>query len=400
MGAINSTEDNKKTIKMGDIVAVTTHPYSGNSENFVIAAYNKMTPPYMVVSEVKKGGKYDKKTGERYHSYKCVFYSAESCKYEEYWFKDFELKKVVNLPEPHVPEHENLVKNVKDLRSGRKTLIGKRAILKTVELELSKKQIFKDTDPTKNKYREKQCLDFLPPLCTIINLESQSEHILYDEKTGKVDLEKSKFNVKLRWYNYKKSRYSEEFVPLNSLYLIDTECNVEEYSDEKIYFYKKELKLQENKEISLNKFPVKFHDIVFNHYFYIYRFRNLLTSEFIYVYDLNEIEKADKKKSNLLKLIQGGFRGFEEAALGNIIIDKDCEGKWYKILYSNRNQEVTTRIILVNKRIDMSTETNSNKVRYIEANCLLRNGDIRHFRIKRILAAEEVTGIIDDLFMR
>src|SRR5690606_20678583 len=113
-------------------------------------------------TEVKRGKKFDKETGKKWDAYKCLFYSTLSGTIEENWFKECEIKFVTSSKDSLLAKYKEC-----DLSQLREDVIGKQAIMITVDRELGKISVYNDSDPTTKMYKEKHLLDFLPPLGTI-----------------------------------------------------------------------------------------------------------------------------------------------------------------------------------------------------------------------------------------
>src|SRR5690606_8498700 len=156
----------------------------------------------------------------------------------------------------------------------RNELIGQQAILTTVDLEMGKVKLYKDSDPDKIKFRESSLLDFLPPLGTITNISTIDSHVQYHEHTGNKEFEKCRIKAKIKWYNNESNRFSEAEVPLVALKEVEEIPTIDPYVFNKIYYIEKEIAIEGN-QIKVRKIPVKVIDLVFKHYQYHYLVRNL-----------------------------------------------------------------------------------------------------------------------------
>lgn len=385
--------ESKKEIQFGDIVTLKSHPYLLHENKLTsderrrkdqkltvkITAYNRTTPPLMVVVEIRKGNKFDKTTRKKSTSVKCIHYSTVLGRFEEHWFKENELKLIETYLGSLYDAHKDF-----DLTKLRNELIGQQAILTTVDIELGKVKLYKDSDPDKIKFRESSLLDFLPPLGTITNISTIDSHVQYDEHTGNKEFEKCRIKAKIKWYNNESHRFSEEEVPLVAMKKVDIEPDISTYNLDSVYYIEKEILLEENEDISVTKIPIKIHDLVFKHYYYLYRVKSLFTNNFI-VLEKNE-------NPILLKIsdpidFEGNVK-FEntepEKKRGDF---KNNLFSWFRILYRDVSDNYTTRIIRTIGVYDLEI---GNENGLLKANCLLRDGKIRHFRMDRILGYEKM----------
>lgn len=393
-------DQNENEFPFGSIVSIKSHPYPPSemeAKVVKIAAFNHFTPPLMTVVEIQRS-KFDPKTGKRKVSYKCLFYSTKSGAFEDNWFKEHELK---FIGEPDRKCYED--NKASDLLTLKENLIGKQVIMTTVDLELQKRNVYKDHNPELNRYRQKPLLDFLPPLGTVISVDRIQTYIKYDQNTGEKDFEKSRINVKVRWYNNKSGRFSEQDVPLVSLKSVEVGyIKDKEYDEKEIYLLTKTIKLEDNDTVEIKTIPLKFQDIIFNHYYYQYRFKNLFTKGI-------ELIKSDDLKPGTICSATEKFSGSgdqkELVYLQSIINQpmqhseirsKDIEeeqekwmNKWIRIEYVDHKYQYTTRIIYT-RTIKDSDWSDNPGIKILEANCLLRDGDIRNFRTDRILKVEEL----------
>jgi len=405
---VHSHSKNEITIKLGDIelgdiVSLAAHPYPAitqakdhngtddspegvkNKNPFPvkISAYNHFTPPLMIVTEVKHGLKYDKESGKQKDSFKCLFYSTSAGAFEENWFRLDEIK-LIEKGKSLFSDHEN-----HDLTHLKKKLIGTKAILITVDMELGKKVVFPDTNPLKKNPRQKSLLDFLPPLGTIINISTIPQHIKYDETSGKIDFEKCRILAKLRWYNNHTGKISEKEIPLNALKNVPEPAIRDDINPDIIYIIPKPILLENYKSPVIQRIPVKFQDIIFKHYYYEYRVRNLFNNQ-LEIYKSDSLTEGDGETIILMdEKIESWFEPLtlldSEEKLSEEKVEK-WKDKWIQINYIDRSGQYTTRIIFVRGITKFPFYDSPSPIPLIEANCLLRDGAIRHFRIDRIMA--------------
>jgi len=376
-------EPNEKC-PIGSIVSTKAHPFRQSSLDVFIASYNHFTPPLMIVAEKKYGTKYNMTSGEQEDndSYKCFYYSTLSGTIEENWFKKKELN-VISEGEPSFFEES---KNI-SLEKLKAKFFGRMAILSTVDLELGKQKTWLDSDSEKEKSKVNNLLDFLPPLGTIIDFKLSDDYQKYNEKEGKISHRKSKIMVKLRWLNNITAKYSEDYFPMVALKLIDKETlDLKNYNPKLYYLLEEKLQLEGNGRGSILRVPVRFQRVVWIHYYYKYFFTNL--------FNLNTIESDSIKHTEPLDLsavLEVSSYSWDALVYFSMERNVDVKDKWYEIEYSDKNERYTKRIIKV---IELTEELQEDKTtkRILQANCLLRNGKIRHFRVSRIKSYRELNG--------
>lgn len=391
----NLQKSDQQTIKLGSIVTTLAHPYflpttadNGSLYNPKITAYNKSTPPLMVVIEKRYGRKFNEATGQiEPSSYKCIYYSIKKGNYEEYWFHSYELKMIGQPQESFLDKSED-----ESLKQLKKHLIGKSAILSSVDLELAKKVLYQQENENNTYFQQKPLLDFLPPVSTIIQVSRVEQSKKHDDKTGKPIYKKGTILVKLRWFNSKTLKYSEEEIPLIGLKKAESFPEENNFETGRNYILRLEnnWSLEYNDEISIKAIPLSLHDIVFQHYRYQFRFKNLLDNTWFFneknEVNLKEISLSDFNpsfdNSNPLYNDKSNARGWK--------------GNWYKINYLDKNHTYTQRIIYV-KEVVFAKEEDLPVL--IIANCLLRKGRVRHFRTEAIINSQEVSEEFEKLFI-
>src|SRR5690606_35174590 len=138
------------------------------------------------------------------------------------------------------------------------------------------------------------------------------------------------------------------------------------------------LKLENDPATVVGNQPIMLKQIVWKHYFYVYKFINLFNNQVfeldvkqtISIIDLSHILNVEMFKKD-------SFNLFDIENLDKL------KGEWFEIQYTDRNEKYTKRIIRLNN-IYEELEEEGRKKRFIEANCLLRDGRIRNFKVSRI----------------
>ena len=369
-------KEEEEQIPIGSIVSTYAHPFSEMNANVLISSYLHFTPPLMIVSEKKYGSKYNSVSGELEDndSYKCFFYSTLSGAIEENWFKRKELK-FINQGDPSFFK----INKDSNLEVLKRKFFGRMAIASTVDFELGKQRIWAESEDKTSKLKISNILDFLPPLGTIIDIKHNDDYQKYAEKEGKISHRKSKLLVKLRWLNNTTAKYSEDYFPMVGLKLINKEdLELKNYNPALYYLMEDGITLEGAERGEISRVPVRFERVIWNHYYYIYSFTNLFTQSSI---KTNEV--APESVMDLSHII--GLSSFNWDVLAHFSIEKatNIKDKWYEIEYSDKNERKTRRIIKVIDLIEELQEDQTTK-RILQANCLLRNGKIRHFRVSRI----------------
>ncbi|QNL48138.1 hypothetical protein H8S90_15140 [Olivibacter sp. SDN3] len=382
------TQDYKEKdekIPIGSIVSNLAHPYTQDNRNVLITTYAHFTPPLMIVVEKNYGAKYNAVSGvyEDNDSYKCLYYSTINGSFEYNWFKRREIRFIKEGDNKLLIEYKD-----KGAEEVKKNLLGKMAILTNVDLELEKKKLWSDSDGKLKKPKINNLLDFLPPLGTIIDIKNNEDYQKYNEKSGKISYRKSKLSVKLRWFNNATSKYSEEYIPMIAIKTLSTE--LKSYSPTLHYLYNSPSQLEENASKKVKATPFKIEDIIWQHYYYVYRFKNLFTNQLVTLKTEEQLAKISDfntlSADDIETLLHNSKFEFKKITdFFNVDNKENLENKWFEIQYSDRNERYTRRIIYVNELIEEEPETANSKTRLIlKANCLLREGKTRHFNVSRI----------------
>lgn len=381
------TQDYKEKdekIPIGSIVSNLAHPYTSTNTNVLITTYAHFTPPLMIVVEKSYGAKYNPVSGvhEDNDSYRCLYYSTINGSFEFNWFKRREIRLINEGDNKLLIEYKD--KSIEELK---KNLLGKMAILTNVDLELGKKKLWSDSDGETGKPKINNLLDFLPPLGSIIDVKYNEDYQKYNEKNGKISHRKSKISIKLRWLNNITSKYSEEYIPLIAIRIVSPD--LQDYSSGLYYLYNITNELEENKSVKIRCIPMKFQDMLWKHYYYIYRFKNIFTNQLIIFArreQLAEVSEFDSLSPDHIETLLNSPLAFKNITSFFHVDNKgNIENKWFEIQYSDKNEKYTKRIIYINELIDEESEPATTKTFLVlKANCLLREGKIRHFNVSRI----------------
>lgn len=427
-------------IKKG-LYVLKTHPYNEDIQNIKISGNPDYTSPILNYFEVKKG-KHDIETGEHLgDQLNCIFYDSKQGKFVKKLFNKklvnsltFDISKNNLLSEiefEKVYKNDNNPLNQKELEIFfKKNLFYKKVSLRSISIELKKSKI--NNSSNSGKLIETNHLDFLPPVMQIIGYRFSDEKKKFCEETGELKLE-----IKCKWFNHYSKSFSEEFLPYQILILIndiisETETitgiddiinsnGVIQYPlDEKETFF------LENTHTKILFDIVTPENIIYNHYYHEINGKGILF-------------KNDKRLSNIsqIKLLNdNAFWGETYPCYNNNkkINIYDCpftENTYKLIKYKDQFDRITERIIRISEILlyvnDKSNFQNAedyketfseindegftilkskkwekiqtikkklladeNATIMIKANCLLRKGKIRHFRLDGFLSIQEI----------
>ena len=423
------------------LYVLRTHPYNEDIQNVKISGNPEYTSPILNLFEEKKG-KHDIDTGEHLgDQINCLFYDSKQGKF----VKKLINKKLTNSLTLNISKN-NLLSEIefkKDSKDGnndlnykeierfiKKNLLHKKASLRSVSIELTKKKV--NVSNNTEKLVETNHLDFLPPVMQIIGYRFCDEKKKFCEETGDLKLE-----LKCKWFNHSSKTFSEEFLPYQTLILInkikdeaETITGIDKLinSNGLIQYplVEKEIFILENTPIQI-KFDVVIPEkIIYNHYYHEVK-------GFGYVF------QKDSRLSNIseIKLLPDNtFRGeiYPSYKNNKKINIYDCpftNNTYTLVKYKDKFGQITQRVIRISdillyankkekfdnvdeyiensiqlneegftiietekwgaiKKIKKQLIEDENVTILIKANCLLRKGKIRHFRLDGFLSIQEI----------
>jgi len=448
--------------KIGELIVFKTHPFIREFTNIKLSAYPEYTSPIMVIKETKEKS-YDKETGrdigQQLH---CTYYNSRDGKFIDKWINsnlvnkvnysilthkilaDFHLKKELQdlKKELTSKNYENLIKEKH---------LNKKVILKSVDLELFKNKINRTKE--NGELVETNHLEFLPPLMTIIGFKFSDDKNKFCEKTGIPLIE-----LKCKWYNSHTKSFSENFLPIETLYsvtdtqdiilkedlLSDIVSSIEDNSffNLPIFPTTKCFNL-EGRDIKISHTLGHSEAVIYKHYFYqMNYFDYIYQNKFAVTID-DSFTKKNEKDVFGKKYPDYNSRGFRLRTTDcRFIIDsyyyiryKDSynnitkriikiselfiyikDFKKFKETYTNLNSWIVDDItfvkynyeddgsiyiylegeIIPDNRLSKKIFTDDNVEIILKTNCLLRKGKIRNFKINSILEIQE---IIDGQFL-
>lgn len=375
--------------RLGDLYSLKNHPYDNNLNKIKIAGLASMTPPIVVVSEILNSPKqYDTDTGIiKSGQVRCIFYSHKNHKFENLWFNTKDLKLIekndneVNREDKVNDEivTKDIVLNRFDnpsiLKDIKNEFLNKQVILNSCDLELGKlKTTFSQTE-YKSSDKITAHLDFLPPVLTVIDVKLNDEKIGFNPKSGNLKKITSVYLLKCKWYNSLSGAFSEDFIPINTVQILpDVDLNPikEAISNKNIFRYDIEKDILKESTKSLKHIYVLPLEIIFNHYKYEVRYYDIFRDRFSKMKIDDVMWDEDKMIVDdlILDKIPEYKKDLEEfSKIKDFVFEKS---KFYRIIYRDLQGNTTKRIIYVKEFI---------KDKVVIADCLLRNGEERHFRI-------------------
>lgn len=383
-------------IRLGNLYSLKNHPYEKEVENVKIAGYASMTPPILVISEILNPPKeHDIETGiPKSKQIKGIYYCHKNHKFESLWVNVMELKLIrENAGSDDEDEIEIATADSEEIRTNglglqkypksisleeiKKSFLHQQVILKSCDLELGKlKTTFQSTE---NKPSEKTTahLDFLPPVLTVIDVKPNEEKITYNPKSGNLKKISSVFLLKCKWYNPLSGSFSEDFIPIEAVDIVENVDTVDHVS--RLLISKEFIKqpLKENIELESGKKirytyaqPIK---LIFKHYKYLVKYYDLFRSQICEVSLSKFIVDDDSLKLQDLILHKiPEYDGLTQT-MSNVEDYTFIIENFYRITYRDIHNTITVRIIFIKKVIPKTI---------IIADCLLRGGNERHFRFK------------------
>lgn len=423
------------------LFVLKTHPYNENIDNVKISGNPEYTSPILNLFEEKKG-KHDIDTGEHLgNQINCLFYDSKQGKFVKKLINKkltnsltFDISKYNLLSEIEFKKDskdDNNPFNHKEIEKFiKKNLLYKKASLRSISIELTKKKV--NVSSSTEKLVQTNHLDFLPPVMQIIGYRFSDEKKKFCDETGDLKLE-----LKCKWFNHSSKTFSEEFLPYQALILIN-EINDEAENITGINNLINsngfiQYPLDNNETFTLEDSTIKItfdvvipKKIIFNHYYHE-------VQGFGHVY-LKESRISDISKIRLLP--DNDFRGETYPSYKNNkkinIFDCPFTNNTYMLVkYKDQFDRITDRVIRISEiliyasdksefnSVNEYTEHNiklneesfvvinsekwmsiksikkiliedKNVTVVVKANCLLRKGKIRHFRLDGFLSIQEI----------
>ena len=396
-------------LNIGDLVSLKSHPFNIFNES-LIGAFVDNTPPIMVISEVLKSNSYDTESEEvdtetnkvkkLPNQYLCYFYSSKTSSFEKHWFKQNEIKKIDSDIETNQEKVTKTEDKVSLLNKYKDNLV----VLKSADLELSKKKTTWSRTKEEDINKTQAFLEFLPPVMTVIDVvENQNfNKDRVNPKNGEIKRESCKFLLKCKWFNPIKQTFSEEIIPYKILQLVEFNSNkiesIENGINTKNVFQliEKDLNISlENSRYSFNKYIIELKEVVIQNHLMKIFYKNLINNK-IESKIIENLEIIDSEKE-FKQFVDSEFPNYSNSEYNNPLKLEWQKDKFYKIDYLDKKGKFTTRIITNCKVEEFETEDDEKDVKFVIANCLLRDGKIRHFRLSNITARAELKDNFKDI---
>ena len=396
-------------LNIGDLVSLKSHPFNIFNES-LIGAFVDNTPPIMVISEVLKSNSYDTESEEvdtetnkvkkLPNQYLCYFYSSKTSSFEKHWFKQNEIKKIDSDIETNQEKVTKTEDKVSLLNKYKDNLV----VLKSADLELSKKKTTWSRTKEEDINKTQAFLEFLSPVMTVIDVvENQNfNKDRVNPKNGEIKRESCKFLLKCKWFNPIKQTFSEEIIPYKILQLVEFNSNkiesIENGINTKNVFQliEKDLNISlENSRYSFNKYIIELKEVVIQNHLMKIFYKNLLNNK-IASKIIENLEIIDSKKE-FKQFVDSELPNYSNSEYNNPLKLEWQKDKFYKIDYLDKKGKFTTRIITNCKVEEFETEDDEKDVKFVIANCLLRDGKIRHFRLSNITARAELKDNFKDI---
>ena len=396
-------------LNIGDLVSLKSHPFNIFNES-LIGAFVDNTPPIMVISEVLKSNSYDTESEEvdietnkvkkLPNQYLCYFYSSKTSSFEKHWFKQNEIKKIDFDTENNQEKVTKTEDKVSLLNKYKDNLV----VLKSADLELSKKKTTWSRTKEEDINKTQAFLEFLSPVMTVIEVvENQNfNKDRVNPKNGEIKRESCKFLLKCKWFNPIKQTFSEEIIPYKILQLVEFNSNkiesIENGINTKNVFQliEKDLNISlENSRYSFNKYIIELKEVVIQNHLMKIFYKNLINNK-IESKIIENLEIIDSEKE-FKQFVDSEFPNYSNSEYNNPLKLEWQKDKFYKIDYLDKKGKFTTRIITNCKVEEFETEDDEKDVKFVIANCLLRDGKIRHFRVSNITARSELKDDFKDI---
>lgn len=229
-------DNNITNLQIGAIVASRSHPFYQATQDILIAGEPINLSPLMVIIEISQETRnlFDENTGESISTKgkghcKCIWYSLKDNTFAEAWFP-FDSLKLIDTKE------EDLILNNIELKIAytdpkeyvkelNKKLKSKRVLFRTTDIETEKiKETASYQVDSSVSQKLSSLLSFVCPPLEIIQVkipEDKSSNTKFDSKNGAKKRFTSSIQVKCRFYLGSSNKWSEYFLPIESVILLE-----------------------------------------------------------------------------------------------------------------------------------------------------------------------------------
>ena len=379
---IKETLHQKKTeshnFKLGDIVALSSHPFTSPHHDIPIGGEPQLISPLMIIVEVLGDVQnlYDENVGNQIQGKggttaqcKCIWYSSKSFQFEEALISSKLLKKIQD-------NNESVLKEKDDNGKYKHLQIGTSVTLCTAQLELKKLKSSYKNEGGKERSSINPLLSFVSPIMQIIGTaKNELKESLFDAKTGNKKREVSELLIKCKWFNPSSEKMSEKLIPIEALSIIP-KVDEEKLTEIASFIEKGEhIVIKSNKRETI----IKPDNIKCTHGFYKLSGYDYLTNK-VEDFSIDEGLEIPKKSVDRYTFKVPNFQDDElklkgpDEQLKAIIAKAKKNGNYVRIKYQDRNNNVTVRTIEDFEMIIIEG------VNYLVGKCLLRNS-FRNFVI-------------------
>ncbi|WP_316795100.1 WYL domain-containing protein [Pedobacter agri] len=370
-----------KLFNIGDVVALSTHPYFDNGFNVILSADHLLLSPLMVISEIHKSTFTFRGKKEKTFKYKCLWFSNKTNTFEHGEIEESDLKLVLSS---ETTINKNFLTR------------GQRVAFKSTQMELGKKKSslsYDDTTITEHAGSStiSSLLTFLPPIMQVVDILTHiSRHQI--ENKAKEEIRKVvSFDVKLNYFDPTNDKLGEVILPLESLELIqETDVKTLKLLNLAIKVSRHLLVNWDGKTTIL-----KPRNLGYRSGQYFLRGYDLLSNsieEFAIMggLELKPIRKPIIKAApsfNIKTTPAAATPTYIENEIIALVNDAKAYSSYIRIKYKNRNDKISHRTI---KNYEIISVNEIGKdVSYLIGNCLLRH-DNRSFRVDRIQSIEQL----------
>jgi hypothetical protein len=371
----------KHPFKLGDVVALSSHPFTSLQQNILVGGEPQLISPLMIIIEILGDVQnlYDENVGNQIQEKggvtaqcRCMWYSSKSFQFEEALISSKLLKKIQD-DNDSVPKEKDVSGKYTHLQIGTSVTLG------TAQLELKKLKSSYKKEGDNERSSINPLLSFVSPIMQIIGTaKNESKEPTYDPKTGKKKKEISELLIKCKWFNPSSEKMSEKLIPIEALSIIP------KVDEEKLSEIDSFVKNGEHIIIKFNgrETIINPQNIRCTHGFYTlsgYDYLSNKVEEFPIDDKLNMLKKCENRFSIKVPNFQNDELKKEKYSiqLEKVIGEAKNNNSYVRIKYGDRNGNVTLRTIK-KFRIESNAEET-----YLIGHCILRNAE-RNFHFERI----------------
>lgn len=383
-------------INLGDFFTLKSHPFAANSTDILIGGDAMFTPPIMVAFEIYNSNSTPSTDSgpKDANQVKGIFYSHKTHKYEDYWFKIDEIK-VLPSNKPTGVEILTEAMTLEELNS---KFRNKQVILKSVDFELGKNKISQERRSAESLLLKRNpCLDFVPPVMTVIDVRPHKT--VKDNNLKSIGQKKrtySPFEFKCKYYNPLSTSYSEEWLSTDCLIDITDNFDLEKALTliDQHFIYDLENPIHfEDSEMEQTATLIKLKELAFYHYKYTFIGEDLWNPRTI---KIGITEALALKSIKTEKLFDKKIPNKAEKYPLNE--DDFSKNRLYEISYLSDKGISTNRLIYVTEIYSIGSKEDRDYL--LVANCLLRNGQFRNFKISNIKSSRKILKAVRKFFIQ